>query len=300
MKITQQKRIHTEKGVALLFVVLLTSVLLLVAIGISNISFKELVFSAEARDSDKAFFSADTGVECGLYLDKQGWFGGTPADPVPQCHGDTLTIASSGVSTYQFIVPIDGQCVQVNVNKDFTFMDHGVPTSYTEISSIGYNVGTDGLVPTLCISGPVSSRVVTRALQVHFPNDTGTTGTGTTGTGTTGTGTTGGTGGGMTIPSVTTVSVTGITSTGATLTGNLTDTGGDTDNIGFNYDLASLGTYSLIASAGITTSVGPFSVDLTGLTCGTTYHFIADAFNSMGDASGANITFTTSSCVIPS
>ena len=207
-----------ERGIALLFVVLLTSVLLMVAIGISNIAYKELIFSAEARDSDLAFFSADTGVECALYLDKTGIFSGTGPSTSPECSGYPLGIIGGG-PTYQFIIPFtDGRhCVQVNINKAFV-PDPTAPTDmYTQISAVGYNVGAT--TPDACISGPVGLQVVTRALSVTYPNDGTTGGTG----GTTGTG-----GGGTTGTPIVRTEPADTSGVGAIVGGTVTDTGGAT------------------------------------------------------------------------
>jgi len=160
-----------ERGVALLFVILLTSVLLVVALGIANIAYKEGTFSLEARDSAHAFFAADTGIECGLYLDiKEDLFGGTgTASPV--CHGDPIVIGSGGGSIYTFTVPIQN-CVQVTVDKDYMY-DNGDgtgPQSYTQISAVGYNIPADPTIPGTCLSGAPGPRVVTRALLTRYLN----------------------------------------------------------------------------------------------------------------------------------
>ncbi len=172
---------NTEKGIALLFTVLLTSMLLLVALGISNIVFKELVFSSEARDSDKAFFAADTGIECALYLDKGGpdYATGIFIDPATAItttprycrtrgYGPTssfLTGPTGTADTYQFVVPVGNQCAQVTVDKDYTA--GGI--SYTRFQAIGYNVSAPA-TGTACIVGTPNVRVVSRAIEVKYQN----------------------------------------------------------------------------------------------------------------------------------
>lgn len=58
-----------KDGFALLYTVVVVSLILTIAIGISNTSYKQTILSALARDSQIAFYQADAGVECGLYLD---------------------------------------------------------------------------------------------------------------------------------------------------------------------------------------------------------------------------------------
>lgn len=181
----KKKSIHTvyripytkyrqERGVALLFVILLTSVLLMVTIGISNITFKELVFSLEARDSDKAFFAADTGIECALYLDKFGAFDATL--PSHNCNGSPVAVTRTLPDNYQFALPLGDVCANVIVK---TALDpYATGELYTSIQSFGYNTSVDSTTGE-CPDTTISSRVVSRGLSVAFPN--GGTGTGTGG-----------------------------------------------------------------------------------------------------------------------
>jgi len=58
-----------QKGFAMLFTVLIVSIILSLAIGISNVTFKQNLLSSIAKDSQIAFFAADAGMECGLMND---------------------------------------------------------------------------------------------------------------------------------------------------------------------------------------------------------------------------------------
>lgn len=154
-----------EKGIAILFAILITSTLLLVAIGITSISYKELMFSIEARDSDLAFMAADTGVECAMYLDSMQAFATTTSDSY-NCHGHPVIFSSptGDFVNFQFSLPITARsCAQVYINKAA-----GTGTS-TQIDAYGYNapqkdsgncIGTTSLVPNL----------VSRALRITYPN----------------------------------------------------------------------------------------------------------------------------------
>ncbi len=58
-----------EKGYAILFAVVIISVISVIAFGLSSSTYKQLILSSLASDSQVAFFQADTGSECGLYAD---------------------------------------------------------------------------------------------------------------------------------------------------------------------------------------------------------------------------------------
>ena len=56
----------------MLFAVLTASVLLAIGLSIFNLTVKELVLSSSGRESQFAFYAADTGAECALYWDLKG------------------------------------------------------------------------------------------------------------------------------------------------------------------------------------------------------------------------------------
>lgn len=58
-----------SRGFALLFAVMTASVLLSIGLSIFNISLKELILSTASRDSQVAFYAADSARECILYWD---------------------------------------------------------------------------------------------------------------------------------------------------------------------------------------------------------------------------------------
>lgn len=70
MSTQEHSTIHTTKsGFAMLFTVLVISIIMSLAIGIANVTFKQNLLSSIAKDSLIAFYAADAGVECGLYYD---------------------------------------------------------------------------------------------------------------------------------------------------------------------------------------------------------------------------------------
>ena len=61
---------NKKRGIALLFSMLITSIILSIALSILTISVKEINFNTSAKSTNEAFFAADTGVECALYNDR--------------------------------------------------------------------------------------------------------------------------------------------------------------------------------------------------------------------------------------
>lgn len=98
-------------------------------------------------------------------------------------------------------------------------------------------------------------------------------------------------------PGVTTSAATGISTTGATLNGNVIANGAAT-TVTCDYGLSTSYTSHTAASpsslaANLASNV---SLAISGLTCGTTYHFRVAALNSVGPNSGNDMSFTTSVC----
>jgi Tfp pilus assembly protein PilX len=64
------KRIHSkDSGFALLFAVITTSILLLVSFVVADLAYKELILTSTGQQSQIAFYTADSGIECALYWD---------------------------------------------------------------------------------------------------------------------------------------------------------------------------------------------------------------------------------------
>jgi hypothetical protein len=95
-------------------------------------------------------------------------------------------------------------------------------------------------------------------------------------------------------PTVTTDAVSNITQTSVTLNGTISNTGGENATTHFEYGAtASYGTSTAeVADTGAIS----YSVGITGLSCGTVYHYETYAENSAGESNGGDQTFTTSAC----
>ncbi|MFZ2151798.1 MAG: pilus assembly PilX N-terminal domain-containing protein [Minisyncoccia bacterium] len=63
------KIIEGKKGFVLAFSLLISSIVLVLALGIFNILLKQIILTSSAKDSQIAFYAADAGAECALYWD---------------------------------------------------------------------------------------------------------------------------------------------------------------------------------------------------------------------------------------
>lgn len=101
-----------NSGFAMLFTVLVISIILAIALGIADVTFKQTVLSSLARDSQLAFYQADSGVECGMYYDlNRGQLPrGTVTTDAPQqftCGKDTISLVSGQSFTDHFVYQED-------------------------------------------------------------------------------------------------------------------------------------------------------------------------------------------------
>ncbi|OGI95346.1 hypothetical protein A2917_02155 [Candidatus Nomurabacteria bacterium RIFCSPLOWO2_01_FULL_42_17] len=155
-----------RSGFVILFAVTLSAIFLAIALGISNIALKEVKFGTSARDTNDAFFAADTGAECAQYYDR------TPGPPnnYPNAFSDNppafMICADVEIPTpeadpedfWTFTVLGLGRgeqgCAIVTVDK--------ITPEETHIISKGYNLGGDGS----CESS--STNLIEREINVDY------------------------------------------------------------------------------------------------------------------------------------
>jgi len=133
-KNTQLKK---EKGFVVLFTILISSLVLLMALGISSIATKEAQLSIQSKDAARAFFAADTGMECALYADRHD--DAFNLGLLVYCNETPVAVAGSG--PYFFYAPVgvgNDSCVKVTVNKTYN-------GTQTQITALGYNTTWDGI-----------------------------------------------------------------------------------------------------------------------------------------------------------
>ena len=167
------KPINSQQGYTLLFAVLLTSMILSVSVSILSISQKEVILSTSARDSQSAFYAADSILECAYFWNLEGEFEPDVSGSQMSCNGQTINMAKStpsgtvteysmGNNSYMYLKMLQGNtgdaskpCATVKVTKETIGVapDTGVKTT---IDARGYNT---------CVSTP---RRVERGYRITF------------------------------------------------------------------------------------------------------------------------------------
>lgn len=155
---TNNRHIRPQAGFAMLFTVLIVTLILSISISISNLSFKQTVLSSLAKDSQISFYQADTAIECGLYYDTTvNLFPlGTNDYPTEQifCGNETYNIDASQSFTDYFVYK---QAVNDNSNPCSTIVfDKSTTLGTSIVGGFGYNI---------C---GASVRQVERALEVRY------------------------------------------------------------------------------------------------------------------------------------
>lgn len=120
--------IHTQykKGFALFVAIGVVSIVLLVSVALTNIALKQTQIASSGRESQKAFYAADNGIECALYWETINPTPlGTPGEsPFKQSSTQQISCGSGlvtvgGALTSTFTLPFDdGTCVEVEVTKN--------------------------------------------------------------------------------------------------------------------------------------------------------------------------------------
>lgn len=176
MKAIIKKIKNTDNGFVVFFTVLIATIILAITIGITNISLKELNFTATGKESHFALFSADSASECALYNDRNVDFLSTlPATAAMTCGGQNITAKRvdlmTGGSSYTFDnLSLDKGCAIITISKNIqvgaTATDLG-----TKIEAKGYNVACTDLTTS-------NPHRVERILDYIYLNDAAGTTTG--------------------------------------------------------------------------------------------------------------------------
>ncbi len=86
---------ESDKGFTLLLAALIASIVLSLGGAIFSIAQKELALSSVGRNSQFAFYAADTAAECALYWDVRAAYFATSSDSAPYPHSPPLTCAQT-------------------------------------------------------------------------------------------------------------------------------------------------------------------------------------------------------------
>lgn len=190
-KASHGQRGEGKRGFTLLLAALVASIVLTLGASIFEIAQKEVTLSSLGRDSQFAFYAADTLAECALYWDfRDGYFASsTPNSVNPACDEQALTpftptptqappytypytLTSQQVDLFKDTTP-DGQgyCAQVSVEKcngpiaaDGTCTPSNPPANppviHTLIVANGYNVP--------CATISTAPQALQRTVELHY------------------------------------------------------------------------------------------------------------------------------------
>ena len=153
----------SQRGFTLLFAILVSGLLFAMGMAIANLALKEIILSSAGKQSEIAFFAADTGAECALYWDLRRVAFPDHQGPQPaaiSCTGSTVTPtvtqASANRATVQFTLDTASYCAVVTVAKTRS------PVAATVIESRGHND------PDCSGSARDNPARVERALRVRY------------------------------------------------------------------------------------------------------------------------------------
>lgn len=151
-------KLQRSGGFVLLFVIVISSIILAITLSIMDISLKEIKFGTSVRDTNDAFFAADTGAECALMNDKStsNSFVQTGGSGTVTCLGGSIPI-NGAYPSWNFVLSGLGSggglsCARVTVDKSVS--------PATAIISKGFNNGGSS-----CVS---NSNTVERQLELNY------------------------------------------------------------------------------------------------------------------------------------
>ena len=161
---TYRQAIQEKRGFAMLFTVLIITLILSLAIGISDTTYKQTLLSGLARDSQVAFYQADAAIECGMEYDTgtlAASFQRDAATPPASLDCGNLTLqedlSTSHTNYYEYSTPTlantDIPCMHIIFDKT---QQDAQGNNISVVKGRGFNT---------CVSGP---RQVERALQVTY------------------------------------------------------------------------------------------------------------------------------------
>lgn len=148
-----------ERGFTILLAALVAALVLALGISVFSIAQKQLILSSIGRNSQYAFYAADTGAECGLYWDSRhtAFSPTAPVSPI-SCSGNTsISVTHTDLAqyprTFSYQFDPNGYCAQVTVVKNTVH-------PRTRITVDGFSVS--------CADVQASSRVLQRTVELTY------------------------------------------------------------------------------------------------------------------------------------
>ena len=119
-------KIKNQKGYAILFTVVIISAISVITAGLTNAVYKQLILSSLAKDSQSAFYQADTAADCALYADQIELVKPSPnifTTGSFNCGGATMlvdNITADGYDIHPQNETSQNSCFRINVTRTTT------------------------------------------------------------------------------------------------------------------------------------------------------------------------------------
>lgn len=128
-----------QRGFALIIAVILTSVVLALGMALLDVSYKQVLLSSSAKNSQYAFYNADSALECALYYDQQqgAFYFGTPYAGSVQCSNLNVTNYAANQDSSQRTTTFSVPCASGGTSADVTIIK--ASSGSTNIYSNGYS-----------------------------------------------------------------------------------------------------------------------------------------------------------------
>ncbi|MBI5787123.1 MAG: hypothetical protein HY446_01060 [Candidatus Niyogibacteria bacterium] len=108
-----------SKGFTLLFSLLFVSATLAISLGVSDLLISQISLSGTGRDSQFAFYAADSAAECAIFWDRSEDKFSTSSPSTISCSGtDNIPVGGTpdGLSSFDLSY-VNGSCANVEVDK---------------------------------------------------------------------------------------------------------------------------------------------------------------------------------------
>ncbi|MEO6536080.1 MAG: hypothetical protein ABIT47_00150 [Candidatus Paceibacterota bacterium] len=131
----------SSQGFALVITLIFVSVVLALGVSLLDVAYKQILLSSSSKQSQYAFYNADSAMECALYYDqKSGVFGYDYVGAfAPTCGGQSVTISrrdAPSVGSNRTTI-YDVNCVGGGVSATVTAIKQS--NGATNIFANGYN-----------------------------------------------------------------------------------------------------------------------------------------------------------------
>jgi len=147
MSTNRNNCIRANRGFTLLIAIILATVALVVGLSLADVAYKQVILSSAARNSQAAFYRADSAMECALYWDQRfaAFNVGSSFDQsAMECEGrDVVGYTESNIPGGGVRTIFDVTCAEGGISATVTVYKEGsqecAPDKKSCIFASGYN-----------------------------------------------------------------------------------------------------------------------------------------------------------------